>query len=332
MTALFKRPTRPVTPPWRGAGRLALMLALWFAGAPASAPAQAAPTAPARYYLNIEHPGQFCAGQEYSILVTPRAERQVPGPNGERTISDHAVSGVLIKAEITDTSLATISPARQTFTTIHEYGPPGQAGAVTFQLKALKAGITNLFVTAQVPPRLSDGTQRYFGPSGLPVGAGIEIQNCEYLVTATYDWGLAGPGFRYWAIGSLRTKIKATDPEYYGGEGDFSFFLNHYDFTCSYRVTYDNPNHITAHRLLDSGELELTFSMTAGDVTAACPNTYLLANSPFTDPAGPWRGVPLRFPQSGGTQQLRLVANVPGPQPPAGWVTITVQPIVGGGQ
>jgi hypothetical protein len=339
MTDISNHPTRR-SAPHRTLGRLCgllLALALLVASTPATAPAQAAPPAqdetPAtmRFYLNVAHPGKFCAGQEYSILVTPHAEMQVNELGGRVTTRDSNVAGVLIKAEITDTSLATISPARQTSSGVERFGQPSDAGAVTFRLKALKAGVTTLIFTAEVPARFGAGPGRYFGPRGNNVGLGLEVQDCEYLVTVTYTWQLSGTGFRYWTVGSLRARITASDPEYYGGDGLFDFFLNHYDVTCNDRLSYQNPNHITAHRNLTTHQLELTFSMTPGPVSQKCPNTYLLSNAPFSDPASPWAGTPIMFTLEGGTQRLELVPNAPG-RPPTGWVTITVQPITAGGR
>src|SRR5262245_47933551 len=110
-------------------------------------PAQAAPQAqggtPAsmRFYMNVAQPGKFCAGQQYSILVTPRAEMEVRELSGRTTTRTSAVTGVRIKAEITDTAFATIAPGSQTTSVSETFQQQdNESGAVTFRLNAIKAG------------------------------------------------------------------------------------------------------------------------------------------------------------------------------------------------
>ena len=344
MAEISCRPARS-SAPLRLMGRACLLLLALALSAGHSAPfvrAQAAPPAQAptitnmRFYLNVHQPDKYCAGQVYSIQVTPLVELNGRYSDGRPLhYPDRVMTGVPIKAETQDQSIARIEPARQSAGALelHQFTSMTDRpsfGAVTFRLHAQKAGATNLYLTAEVPPRYAGGTARYFGTGGMPAGFPIHVINCEYLVTATYTWELAGTGYRYWNVGSLRARITASDPELYGGDGLFDFFLNHYDVTCSERLTYQNPNHITARRNFRTDELELTFSMTSDPVTPQCPNSYLVSTVPFSDPAGPWGGTPVTFPVSGGTKRIRLVANVPGPKP-SGWVTITVQPVAAGG-
>jgi hypothetical protein len=344
MAKISSRPARPLAPlrPLGRAGLLLLALALCLGHGAATAPAQAAPSTQEtitnmRFYLNVHQPDRYCAGQVYSIEVTPLVELNGTSTDGRRfNYQDRIVTGVPIKAETQDTGIARVEPARQTSGALEMHvstsisRQPG-LGQVTFRLHAQKAGSTNLYLTAEVPPQFSGGRRLYFGPQQMPAGFPIKVIDCEYLVTATYRWELSGTGFRYWNVGSLRARITASDPEFYGGDGLFDFFLNHYDVTCSERLPYQAANHVTARRNFTTDELELTFSMTGAAVSPTCPNTYLLSNVPFTDPAGPWSGVPIKFPAAGGTKRVRLVANVPGGSPPAGWVTITLQPLTPGG-
>jgi hypothetical protein len=246
------------------------------------------------------------------------------------------VTGVLVKAEIQDTGIATIQPPEQRSGAleIHRNSSVTQhprLGALMFRLHAAKAGTTNLYLTAQAPARFAGGAPQYFGPRGMPDGFPITVINCEYDVTVTYDWGLSGTGFRYWSIGTLRARIKASDPEFYGGDGIFDFFLNHYDVTCNERLAFHNPTHVSARHDFTDDTLRVTFSMEAGSASPSCPNTYILSNAPFSDPASPWGGVPISLSASGETKRIQLVANAPGISRPTGWATITIQPVATGG-
>jgi hypothetical protein len=336
--------------PLRTPGRafILLLLALCAGSAAPTAPAQAAPAAPEQtvtnmaFHLNVAQPARYCAGQTYSIRVTPLVDLDGRAADGRRFhYEDRIVTGVPIKADTSDHSIARIEPSRQTSGALemHESTSltdrPG-FGEVTFRLHALKAGFTNLYLTAEVPRQFSGGRPRYFGPRGDPAADTISIVDCSYLVTAVYTWEFSGAGFRYWTVGTLRARITATDPEYYGGDGTFNFFYNHYDQFCSERTSYRYPNHVTARRNFATDELGLTFSMESPEAGSSqgCPNTYntfLLSGAPLTDPASPWRDVPIKFPVAGGSKRIQLVAPAPYGSAPAGWATITVTPIVSGG-
>jgi hypothetical protein len=153
-------------------------------------------------------------------------------------------------------------------------------------------------------------------------------------VIATYSWEMGGPGFKIKNVGNLKTKITASDPQYYGGDGSFDFVLTHSDPTCQLTSRHKVATHITARQSYNAekqaDQLELTFSIKppTGSVAQTCPNSFLLANAAFTDPAAPWNGTAISFPLSGDTKPLTLHGSNPGI--PAAQVTITVQPILEG--
>jgi hypothetical protein len=329
--------------PWRAL--LLLVIALCAGRVAPTAVVRAAPTAQGatftnmRFYLNVALPAKFCAGQEYPIAVTPLAELDATWQDGSRVhYRDRAITGVPIKAEISNTSIATIEPpSKKTGTLellINERADSGR-GEVTFTLHARKAGTANLYLTAEVPERFAGGTRRYFGPSGMPVGFPIDVINCEYRVIVNYWWVFSGRWGRTWSSGNLNTKITASDPEFYGGDGSFNFLLSHFDIAgCSQMTSHEYSTHITARRKLEPDQLEVTFTLgpPEGTVTETCPNSFLLANMALSDPSAPWNGSPISFPASGGTKRFTISAVTPGGVgPPPAEVTITVQPIVATG-
>jgi hypothetical protein len=166
---------------------LSFMFITSLGGGYQATPVQAAPPAQetitnSRFYLNITHLPTLCAGREYSIAVTPLVELDGKRADGQRfNYQDRIIPGVEITAEIADTKIATIDPARPKSkksgylpgyllgtASLPDQERLGNLGEVVFKLKANKAGATYLYFTAKVPSQWSSGRDRYFGPQGAP--------------------------------------------------------------------------------------------------------------------------------------------------------------------
>jgi hypothetical protein len=242
---------------------LLFALALGMAGAGQTTPAQAAqPLAPGsldstgNFRLNVIYPPTICVGKN-TIKVTPVIASEVNGHgNGSGGLP---VGSVLITPEITDKSIATVSPPSQTSPVVprrNEYIIEPGVGEVTFTLTGIKAGSTTLILTAKVPPRWAGGKTTYFGPGGMPAGGPIKVVNCKYRVIMTYDLQF---GFLWW-FGHMETEIGTTTGELYEGAGSFDFF-GHVDIPgCT--STYDAfsiPVNITG-RINSNDFLELDFN------------------------------------------------------------------------
>ena len=142
------------------------------------------------FHLSVRTPPLLCVGQVHKIVVTPLVDLISQGSK-KFDYTDRVVTGVQIRAEISNTSIATISPSTAISGTLPASLFDGTiplkdaagSGELVFTLRALKTGTTNLILTGKVPRQWSRGQERYFGPDDMPAGGPIKVVNCKYRVT-----------------------------------------------------------------------------------------------------------------------------------------------------
>jgi hypothetical protein len=324
-----------------------MLLLLSLGGAGQISAARAAPPAQEvtnmRFYLNISYPQTLCAGREYSILVTPLVELDGKRANGEKfNYQDRIIPGVEITAEITDTKIATVDPAKPQSkksgylpgdllgtSSLDMQERLGNLGEVVFKIKAKKAGSTNLFLTAKVPRQWSGGRDRYFGPQGMPVGGAIKVVNCKYEVTMIYNWQYSFPAVNMWLIGTMKKVPLTIESESLTGTGQIDFM----------RVVGGNPhctyNISTGKSTVDmagsfsqdpSGNDQLKITFNYGPmsevVASTCTVPHFGTRSGTTDWSGqpPVAAVPTAvFPAEGGSATFMLQLG--------GSLTVTLKPV-----
>lgn len=294
-----------------------LLLALTWGAAPPTRVARAAPTAAegtlvsARWYLRFTNPPRLCVGRPATIRVTPLAEITGKINGAGFQCKDCIIPGPAIKAEITDTSIATVSPASQStgvlpkslfsthgFSMLHPEG----LGEATFTVVPLKAGSTSLILTAQVPSQWSDGAVKFFGPRNSPPSAQIEVGNCLYRVQVRYLATQSGPGYSSIVLGSMDTTIQG-EQNVLSGEGTLTTNRTASLQGCSFGYSgFASPTKLSGSISGLPGEGQLTLGLDyqpgAWSASIACPGA---GGSPSgTENPGSWLPHELTFSEHGG--------------------------------
>jgi len=296
-----------------------------------------------RFYLNISYPTTLCAGREYSIPVTPLVELNGKRSDGEKfNYQDRIIPGVEITAEIIDTKIATVDPAKPQskksgYLPEHLLGTSSlenqerlsNLGEVVFKLKAKKAGTTYLYLTAKVPRQWSGGRDRYFGPQGMPVGGAIKVVNCRYELTMIYNWEYSFPAANMWLIGTMHKAPLTIESELLTGKGQIDFMrVVGGNPDCTYNIsTGESTVDMTGSFSQDpsgSGQVQVTFNY--GPMSEVVASTCTFPVIGTRSGSADWTGQPpvaavstVVFPDTGGsaTFQLQLGASL----------TITLKPI-----
>ncbi len=311
---------------------LMLMLILSLGSVGQTIPAQAAPPAEEitnmRFYLNVRYPQTLCAGREYSIPVTPLVELDGKREDGQKfNYPDRIVPGVPVTAEIRDTNIATVDPAKpQSKKTGYLPGDLlgtssldaqerlGNFGEVVFKLKAKKAGTTTLYLTAKVPNRWSGGREKYFGPQGMPVGGPIKVVNCKYEVTMTYNWDYSFPAARMRVIGRMNKAPLTIESETLTGTGQIDFMqVVGGNPHCAYSISSGKSSvDMTGTYTQDpSGKDQVKITFNYGNMSQVTPATCTILGTRSAS-AG-WNGPPpvaaiptVVFPDAGGSATFLL--------------------------
>jgi hypothetical protein len=256
-------------------------------------------------------------------------------PGGEKfSFKGKIITGVPITAEITDKSIATIEPAKpksktsgyrpgnlmETFS-FQDQAKLDSLGEVVFELTTKKVGMTNFYLTAEVPKQWSGSTKKYFGPSGMPVGGPIKVVNCKYRVTITYSMLQSSAGTFGYMSGFLNTFITGDGADYLG-TGILKNPRSEIMPPCNFSSDgFQNATTILGE--LTNGKLDLSIKYEPGQqsATIACPGVGGQTTNNTINPSD-WLVTKTTFPETGGTQSF--------PIDYAHWfgsLTITVAPV-----
>lgn len=326
---------------------LVTMLMLGVGNAGQATSVQAAPPADEitnmRFYLNISHLPTLCAGREYSIAVTPLVELDGKRPDGQKfNYKDRIIPGVEITAEITDTKIATVDPAKPQSkksgylpesllgtSSLENQERLGNLGEVVFKLKAKKAGATTLIFTAKVPRQWSGGRDRYFGPQGMPAGGPVKVVNCKYEVTMIYNWQYSFPAANMWLIGTMKKAPLTIESESLTGIGQIDFMrVIGGNPHCTYSISTGKSSvDMTGSFGQDpSGNDQVKITFNYGPMSEVVASTCTVPHFGTISGTTDWSGDPpvaavptVVFPDEGGSATFMLPLN--------GSLTVTLKPV-----
>lgn len=300
---------------------LALALGLGNAGLTtlvrAAPPEQAPVVTNTRHHLKIVYPDPICAGQTYPIYVTPLADMNGVLDGTKQNFPTKVVTGIAVMAEVKDTSIATIKPAKPDKLissaglfgaapdqTVTFKGNADTYGVLTFTLQAKKAGITNLYFSATIPKSLTGTTDKSISPGGP-----FKVINCKYKVTMVEKLEQTSHGTHGTLTGTTTVVLERQGEGFIGGA-----LIKHTRTEnmppCGFSSPgFENPTSITGKIAGEPGEnqLELTFKYEPGQSssTIKCPTSGTKNNTVSEDPTS-WLPTTASFPEEGDTQSYKV--------------------------
>jgi hypothetical protein len=239
-------------------------------------------------------PGPFCPKNDYSFRAA-LVRTDFGAIQGHILTRRVFLAPELLSASVSDPSVGTISPPNT----------PGRRAYSGFKFHAIKSGYTDLKFTADsldpdVPGR----------PSRTQT---VEVTDCIYRITMTYDYSLRDQGLTITLTGVLVTTLDLIDDQY-TGYGSFAFRPTGYlaaDPDCAATgnfYSFSFPTDI--HGDIENNKLKLNFAFRPAEevgTAVSCKTIDLLKTTMDMNRAGISSA---KGPASGWTDQPRI--RVPG--------------------